>query len=276
MKKILFTLMALISVVSFSQKKEKIKGNKEVLIKKFTIPNFSTLEVGEKFEVAIQKSTDTTRVVIETDDNLFDVIHFSVENDVLIFSTSKDIVKKKRLRITVFVSEKLHTISVKEKGKVYNEEDISFENLKINAVEKSEIDLNLQIKNSLNIEATDKAELVVNGVAKTTKIHIAESAEVKGDFSASDMDIVVDDHGYTKIEGAAKQLKLTANKKADIRFRNFKVTDAAIKAFDKSNLEVNVSGNLLLMVSGSTSTELYGNPKINLKRFKDNATLYKK
>jgi len=276
MKKILFTLIALISIAGIAQKKEKIKGNKEVLIKKFTIPNFSTLEVGEKFEVAIQKSTDTTRVIIETDDNLFDVIHFSVEDGILKFSTSKEIVKKKRLRITVFVSEKLNTIHVKEKGKVYNEDNISFDNLIINAMEKSEIDLNLQIKNNLNVEATDKTELVINGRAKTAKIHISESAEVKGDFSVSDMDIVVDDHGYTNFEGTAKQLKLTANKKAEVKFRNFKVTDAAIKAFDKSSLEINVSGNLLLMVSGSTSTELYGNPEINLKRFKDNATLYKK
>ncbi len=276
MKKILFTLMALISVVSFSQKKEKIKGNKEVLIKKFTIPNFSALEVGEKFEVAIQKSTDTTRVVIETDDNLFDVIHFSVENDVLKFATSKEIVKKKRLKITVFVSEKLNTINLSQKGRVYNEDEMSFDNLIINALGKSEVDLNLQIKNNLNIEATDKAEVVVNGNAKTAKIHIAESAEVKGDFSTSDIDIVADDHGYTKIEGAAKHMKLTVNKKAEVKYRNFKVTDAAISAYDKAGLEINVSNNLLLQLSGTSSTELYGNPKINLKRFKDNATLYKK
>ena len=232
--------------------------------------------MGERFEVVIQKSTDTTRVIIETDDNLFDVIHFSVTDKVLHFSTSKEIVKKKRLRITVFVSEQFNAIYVKEKGKVTIDDEMVFDNLVVDASEKSEIELNLQVKNSLNVEATDKAELVINGNAKTTKIHLSESAEIKGDFSALNMDIVLNDHGYTKFEGTTKQLKLTANKKAEVKCRNFKVSDAVVKVFDKSSIEINVSGNLSLIATGSSSTEIYGNPKINLKRFKDNATLYKK
>jgi hypothetical protein len=276
MKKILIILVTLISVASFAQKKEKIKGNKEVLIKKFTVPSFSAIEVGEKFKVAIQKTSDTTRIVIEADDNLFDVIHYTVTDNVLSFSTSKEIVKKKRLRITVFVPERFNAISVKEKGQVFNEEDINFNDLKITATQRGEIDLNLQIKNNLVVDATDKTELVINGRAKTTKIHLAESAEIKGDFSTGDIDLNMDDHGYCKFEGAAKQLKLEAKSKADVRLRAFKVSDASVKAYDKSSLEINISSNLVLIATGSSSTKIYGTPKINLKSFKDNAILYKK
>jgi hypothetical protein len=276
MKKILIVLISIISVAGFAQKKEKIKGNKEVLIKKFTVPSFSAIEVGEKFKVAIQKTSDTTRVVIEADDNLFDVIHYTVTDNVLSFSTSKEIVKKKRLRITVFVPEKFNAISVKEKGQVFNEEDVVFDNMKITATQRGEIDLNLQIKNNLVVDATDKTELVINGRAKTAKIHISESAEVKGEFSTDIIDLDLDDHAYCNFEGSANQLKLEAKSKSELKFRSFKTINAKLSIYDKSDVIVHVSDNLVLNASGSSSTEIYGTPKINLNSFKDNATLYKK
>ena len=276
MKRIIIVLISLISVASFAQKKEKIKGNKEVLIKEFSIPDFSAIEVGEKFKVAIQKTTDTTRIVIEADDNLFDVIHYSVTDKVLSFNTSKEIVKKKRLRITVFVPKKFNSITVKEKGQVFNKEDLAFDNIKITASQHAEADLNLQIKNNLVIDAADKTELVINGRAKSAKIHISANAEIKGNFSASTIDLDLDKHAYCNFEGSAKQLKLEAKSKSELKFKSFKVNNAAIHAYDKSNVIIHISGNLELIATGSSSTEIYGSPKINLKSFKDNATLYKK
>ena len=124
MKKILLFILTVISFSMTAQKKEKIKGNREVLIKKFVLPSFSALEVGEHFNIKLEKATDTTRVIIETDDNLFDVIHYQVDEGVLKFYTSMEIVKKKRLRITVFVPEHFHRIKLKEKAKVFNEDKL--------------------------------------------------------------------------------------------------------------------------------------------------------
>jgi len=276
MKKIVLVLLALVSLSVFGQKKQKIKGNREVLIKKFTVPSFSALEVGEKFEIGLEKTTDTTRVVIETDDNLFDVIHFSVEDGVLKFSTSMEIVKKKRLKITLYVPEHFDQIRLIEKGKVYSEEELTFDNMRIEAIQKGRADLRLRIRKNLAIEATDKTSLEMEVAASEVTVHLAESAELKAKMNAKTIEVVLDDHALAKLEGDAKQLKLDAKSKSEFKANNFTVTEAVVYVSDKATAKINVTGNVVLKLSGESETYLYGSPKINLKNFKDNAVLYKK
>ncbi len=276
MKKTFLLFVALLSLTLHAQKKQKIKGNREVLIKKFTLPSFSALEVGEKFEIGLEKSADTTRVVIETDDNLFDVIHFSVEDGVLRFSTSMEIVKKKRLKITLFVPEHFDQIRLIEKGKVYNEEELTFENMRIEAIQKGKADLRLRIRKTLAIEATDKAALEMEATTSEATIHLAESAELKAKMNAKTVEVVLDDHAYAKLEGDAKQMKLDAKSKSEFKGNNFAVTEAVINVSDKATARIKITGHVVLQLSGDSETYLYGSPKINLKKFKDNAILYKK
>jgi hypothetical protein len=277
MKKIILIVMVLSGLITgTAQKKEKIKGNREVLIKKFTIPTFSEIEVGEKFEIALEKSTDTTRIVIETDDNLFDVIHFSVDNEILKFNTSMEIVKKKRLRITVFVPEKFHKIRLIEKGKIFNNETLSFENLRIESIEKGKAELNLNINNNLEIEATDKSNLELEVATKNASIHLSGSATLKGKLNVKNMDIILDDHALFKMEGNGNQLKIDAQSKSEYLSPKLEMKDVVMSAIDKTTVKINVSGNIVMKLSGESETYLYGSPKINLKTFNDNAILYKK
>lgn len=276
MKKIVLLALALISLQAVAQKKEKIKGNREVLIKRFGVPSFTQLEVGEKFEIYIRKATDTTEVVIETDDNLFDVIHFNVENDVLRFNTSKEIVKKKRLRITVFVTDRFHTINLVKKGKVFNDEELVLDQLKITSIERGKTDLNLKIANGVEINASDKSKLKFNLKSKSAKINMHNSSSMEGMINVKNLDVHLDDHASCTFEGVAHQMLADIQNKADLNFRNVDTKDAVIKAADKSSAKINASGNLVLKLSGDSETTIYNSPTINLKRFKDNAKLYKK
>jgi len=276
MKKILLLIISLISLTGFSQKKEKIKGNREVLIKEFSVADFEAIEIGEKFAVAIEKTSDTTRIVIETDDNLFDVIHFNVENKTLHFSTSKEIVKKKRLKITVFVPEKLNSISVIEKGKVFNDDKLSLDNLQIKANNRGEINLDLQIKNNFVIKASDKSKIELTGNAQTASVNLADNAKLETEWQVQNVDILLNDYAYFKAKGSAHQLKLRAQNKTTCKASKWIVKDAIISSFDKAETSINVSGNLSLEETGNTAVYIYGSPKINLKKFNDNASLYKK
>ena len=277
MKKLILIALIFTGIVSLNaQKKEKIKGNREVLIKKFLVPSFSEIEIGEKFEIALEKSTDTTRIIIETDDNLFDVIHYSVENEVLKFNTSMEIVKKKRLRITVFVPEKFHKIRLIEKGKVFNKDELSFDNLRIEAIEKGKAELFLDIKNNLEIEAADKSDLELEVTTNNTSVHLTGNASVKGKINTKNMEIALDDHSGFNMEGNCNQLKINTQSKAEYKSSKLEVKDAVLSTTGKSTVKINVSGNIVMKLSGESETYLYGTPKINLKTFNDNAILYKK
>ncbi len=276
MKKLVLLVFGLSLFVAHAQKKEKIKGNREVLIKKYTIPSFEAIEIGEKFEVELQKSTDTTRVIIETDDNLFDVIHFSVVDGVLKFNTSKEIVKKKRLKITVFVPENFSSIKVFEKGKVYNEEAFDLKQLKIEGLQHGKCKLNLDIKNDLNIYLTDKSELNFEGTVKNSDIKLSDSSEINAKWSLKNIKIELNDHAYLKQKGNVNEAKIKLNQKSELKAKDFVINNAVIETLDKTSAEINIKTNLSLKAKGNSEVYIYNNPKINLKAFKDNAILYKK
>lgn len=276
MKKIILFLLTIISLSTNAQKKEKIKGNREVLIKKFTIASFKAIEVGEKFNVKLQKSTDTTRVVIETDDNLFDVIHFKVEDETLKFWTSMEIVKKKRLRITVFVPKEFNKIKLIEKGQVFNDEPLTFKDLQFEAYNKSEAKLNLKIKNNLDLTAIDKSNLNLEVTAPKANIKLSESAVLKGNFNIKSANIEIDKSANCELSGNVDQLILKAGEKTEVKAKDLVAKEAKLSAFNKANVYINVAIHVKLNLSGNTETYLFGTPEINLKSFKGNAVLYKK
>ena len=276
MKKLALIILGLSIFVAQAQKKEKIKGNREVLIKKFTIPSFNAIEVSEKFEIGLQKSTDTTRVIIETDDNLFDVIHFSVEEGVLKFNTSKEIVKKKRLKITVFVPEKFSSIKIVEKGKVYNEEAFSLKNLKIESSQRGQAKLNLDIKNDFNINLTDKSKLNFEGTAQNVNIKLGDNSEMKAKWTLKNIKIELNDHASLNQKGNVNEANIKLNQKSELNAKDFIINNAILETFDKSVAEINVKNNLSLKAKGNSEVSIFNDPKVNLKAFNDNAILYKK
>lgn len=276
MKKITLFLFMLLSITGFAQKKQKIKGNKEVLIKKFLVPVFTGIEVGEHFEINLQKATDTTRVVIETDDNLFDVIHFNVDQGVLKFNTSMEIVKKKRLRITVFVPQNFNNIRLIEKGKVFNDEMLNLESLQMEALDKSRAELNLHIAKDLNLTGRGKANLDMEVYARKADIYLTENARIKGVVNIEDVNLKLDDHAKVDWEGNVNYLDLKIKNKAAFESEKLTIQKVDLKAYDKTRVIIKVNNKIDMKLSGKSETYLYGKPKTNLKSFEDNAVLYKK
>ena len=85
-KQILLIVLTLISSITFAQKKEKIKGNKNVIINEYTIDAFNRIVIGEKFEIELLEGSEPS-IFIEADENLHEVIDFIVTDSTLSFST---------------------------------------------------------------------------------------------------------------------------------------------------------------------------------------------
>jgi len=276
MKKILLLALIGMSLMSFGQKKEKIKGNREVLIKKFLLPDFNSMKVGEKFEVRLKKAQDTTRLIIETDDNLFDVIHFKVEDKVLSFYTTMEIVKKKRLRITVFVPEHFQQIEVVEKGKVYNDENLSLNELEIHNFDRGKIDLRMDIKKHIKINASNKSILKLDITAPMAEAYFTEYAAADIKASLPQLSLSLNDHAIFKIKGDSKNSSIENQNKGQYKGEAFIISKAIVVAKDKSKTYINTSDKLDLTAKGNSNVYIYNQPKIELKAFEDNAILYKK
>ncbi len=276
MKKILLFVLIGMAGLSFGQKKEKIKGNKEVLIKKFLLPDFDRIKVGEKFEVELKKAVDTTRVVIETDDNLFDVIHFEVVNKELSFYTTREIVKKKRLRITVYVPSYLNYMEVLEKGKIYNEESLTFHKLEIQAFDRGKTDLILDLKESLQLNAANKTKVNLDITAPFVEIFTNDDAQTGIKASVAQMSILQNDHSNVNIKGDGKEVEINTNDKSRFEGESFVIEKALIIAKDKTKTYINSNKELTIIAKGDSNVFIYNQPEINLKAFEDHAVLYKK
>ena len=276
MKKLILIMLAIMSLSANAQKKEKIKGNREVLIKKFTIAPFSAIEVGEKFKVKLQKATDTTRVIIEADDNLFDVIHFNVEDDVLKFWTTMEIVKKKRLSVTVFVPEQFNKIKLVEKGQVFNDEQLELKKLSMETYSKSEAKLNLNIIDDFELTATDKSDIELEVTAPKAVVKMLENADLKAVVTIKSVSVEVNKSANCELEGNINQLVLKAGQKSKVNAEKLMAKEVKLSAFDKASVNINATKQIIMNLSGKTETYLYGSPEIKLKSFEGNAVLYKK
>jgi len=276
MKKIFILVLAVISVTMTAQKKEKIKGNREVLIKKFDIPSFNTLEVGEHFNIKLEKAIDAPRVIIETDDNLFEVIHFQVEDGVLDFYTSMEIVKKKRLRITVFVPEEFYQIKLNGKAKVFNEEMLELKSLQIDTDDKSSAELNLTLKDELHINALKKSDIELKVDVPKAIFVLDDDSQLNGKIAIKNLDLKVFNSAYATLEGEVDELSLTATDKAEVKDSKLSVKEANVLVKNKAEVHLNIINNVVLSLLGKSETYLFGNPQIKLKSFNDNAVLYKK
>ncbi len=276
MKKIMLILLTITSLSAFAQKKEKIKGNREVLIKKFTIAPFTAIEVGEKFNIKLEKATDTTRVVVETDDNLFDVIHFKVEDKVLSFWTSMEIVKKKRLRITVYIPANFNKIKLLEKGHVFTDTQLELNKLNLESYYKSGAKLDLKIKENLELNALEKSDLDLEILAPKANVNLSDNANLKAIFNLKTAEIEVNHSASCELEGDIEQLNLKALEKSKVKADQSDIKNVNLLSSDKAKVYISVTKQIIMNLSGKTETYLFGTPEIKLKSFEDNAALYKK
>ena len=164
MKKLLLTIFCLLTIsISFSQKKERIKGSKNVVIQQKKIEPFTQLEILNNIEINLIKG-DKCSVELEADDNLQEVLDLRMNGTMLIISFAKEVSSSKKFNIRVTYTDELTLISAKEKSKVMALQTIKLDLITIKAVDNAKLFLNIDAKNC-TISAIDKAQLELNSKA---------------------------------------------------------------------------------------------------------------
>ena len=88
-----FTLLVVvlfISVTGYTQRKPKIKGNKNVIEVREDLAPFTAIELVDDLDIVIQKASQEG-YALELDDNLLDVLKFKVDGGVLKISSFSSI-----------------------------------------------------------------------------------------------------------------------------------------------------------------------------------------
>ncbi|MBF02929.1 MAG: DUF2807 domain-containing protein [Flavobacterium sp.] len=275
MKKIAFLLVVLFTFSTiFAQKKDKIKGSKIITHTIKEVENFVNIEVEDNVEIYLVKA-DTPSIEIEADDNLHDVVNFVVTGNTLRVTTLKTVSSAKKFDLRVNYASDLKLITVKNDAKLHALNALQLDSITIQNFDNSASYLNVN-SNSFKLILNDKSEAELNIKAKNTVLELSKSAELKALVASPEIKIDMYEKAEATIEGDAANAKIRLDNNALLTAKKFTVGTIDLTVENYAKCEVNAANEIALSASGKTQVELYGEPKIEIRKFTNTTTLYKK
>jgi hypothetical protein len=275
MKKIILLSFMFLTVVSFAQKKEKVKGSKIVKLEQKEVGDFQSLEVEDNLEVFLVKGNECA-LEIEADDNLIPFVEYKLAGNNLRISTSKDLSSYKKLSIRVTYTDKFNMVIAKDETNVTALSDVVLDNITFKSYDYAKLFLNAKTKN-FTLMANDKSKIQLNLKSEKTAIDISKSAYVKALISSGEMRFDMYQKSYAEVEGDVIDLKLRLDNNTEFTGKKLTAKNGLLETAGYAKGSITVSNIATIDASGNSDLELYGEPvKIDMKRFADSAELSKK
>jgi len=273
--KISYLLVALlVTSLSFSQKKEKIKGSKIVTIAVKEVNTFENIEVGDNFEVLLVKGTKPS-IEIEADDNLHEIINYEVSGNTLKISALKDPTGFKKFTIRINYSNDLQLITARNEVTLKALADIELDKIIIKNYNTSKSFLNVK-SNYFALILDDKAEAELNVKAESTNLELSKNSELKALITSPEFKLDMYQKSTALIEGTVLNGKIRLDNSSHFTAPKLIIDSLELDTEGYAKCEVNVSNTLTLAASGKSEIELWGEQKIIIKKFLNNTLLRKK
>ena len=270
-----FLLVALlVTQLSLSQKKEKIKGSKIVTVAVKEINSFENIEINDNFEVFLVKSENHS-LEIEADDNLHDIINFEVAGNTLRVTALKLPSNYKKFTIKINYSDSLKLVTARNYAQIKAITDLELDKITIKNYDSSKSFLNVK-SNYFALVLDDKSEAEINLKAETFTLELSKNTSLKALIAATEGKIDMYQKSKAAIEGTSKTVKMRLDNNANLIAPKFTINTADINAEHYSTCKLNVTNEITIEASGKSEIELLGDAKINLKSFINNAILSKK
>jgi hypothetical protein len=269
---ILFSL--LFCLVVGAQDIEKIKGNKNVITQQTDINSFHTIVVNADFEIEIIHNK-TPSLIIETDENLHEFIQFNVIDSILTFNKSVKITSKKKLNITINYDNNLSHIIVKDNGIISSLTSVDFLNGSLKTEGNSKVDL-LVKADTFNFQGLGKSKVKLNLTSENTTMEMSDNCKLNGFIYAPQVTMALYQRADATIEGNSDLLTLKTDDFAEFNGKGYLIQIADIVTEISSDVTVEVLNEVTLEASGTSTINLYNNPKIIINRFTDTVKLQKK
>lgn len=274
MRKIITLTILFISLLTFAQKKEKVKGSKIIKLEQKQVDNFESIEVEDNLEVFLVKG-DECGLEIEADDNLIEFVDYKLTGKNLRISTTRDISSYKKLSVRVTYTDKFNMVIAKDETNVTALSDVVLDNVTFKSYDYAKLFLNAKTK-SFTLMANDKSKVELNLKSDKTAMDLSKSAYVKALISTPDMRFDMYQKSNADIEGDVLNLKLRLDNNSDFLGKKLTAKTALVETGAYSKAVINISGNATIDASGNSEIELFGEPKIEIKRFTESAMIKKR
>lgn len=275
MKKQTTILLLLLSTsILFAQNKEKIKGSKTVTTEQKEITQFTSIEVEDNIEVYLELG-EQPELEIEADDNLHDIIEIDLKNGVLRLYTRKEAIRYKKLVVKITYTHDLNLVTSKNNAMINAIQEVQLEHIAFKSFDGSQLFLNVNSKDFL-LQSNDKSKVELNLKSEKSKIELSQNASLKSLIVTQDFICDLYQKSNAKIEGSATNALIRLDSNSNLTANNLTAKNIDLTAEGSSNCSVNAETSINITASDKSEIQLYGEPKIEMKKFTDEAKLLKK
>lgn len=275
MKKIITLSFLFLTILTFAQKKEKVKGSKIVKLEQKQVGDFESLEVEDNLEIFLIKGDDCG-IEIEADDNLIEFVEYKLTGKNLRISTSKDISSYKKLSVRLTYNDKFNMLIAKDETNVTALSDVVLDNVTFKSYDYAKLFLNAKTKN-FTLMANDRSKVELSLKSEKTAVDVSKSAYVKALISSGEMRFDMYQKSSADVEGDVLDLKLRLDNDTDFTGKKLTTKNALVEVSGYAKSSIGVSNIATIDASGNGEIDLYGEPiKIEIKHLTDSATLRKR
>lgn len=227
MKKLLITLFVFLSINSFAQRWETIKGNGQMKKETREVSNYTSLASQGSMDVIIAYGNSNS-IVVEADENLIPYIETSVENDRITIKSKKGVNLKSNSKMVVYVSmTKINSLQQSGSGNIYGsgaftsdgKTDIgvsgsgnlkldfdSFKDLDLSVAGSGNVDLKSGNTNTLSAKISGSGNIDCSTVSsKDVEAKISGSGNIKV-YASNSIDAKISGSGNVFYKGSAQNI----------------------------------------------------------------------
>ncbi|MDX6182337.1 DUF2807 domain-containing protein [Flavobacterium sp. Fl-77] len=275
MKKIsILLLLLVVTATSFAQKREKIKGSKIVTTSIKEVGDFDAIEVDDNIELYLERG-EKNEIKIEADDNLHDIIGMDLRDKTLRLYTSKESSIFKKLSVRVTYTSSLKKAIAKNEAIIYAIQELTLDDLTINAYDYSKLFLNVNSK-KFSLVVDDKTKTELNLKADNGNLQLSKNAVVKALITAKEFKCDQYQRGTATLEGFVEKGSIRLDNNTTFTGTKLSIKQASLVAESYSTATIFAEIGISIAAGDKSEVTLYGNPKIELTRFSEEAKLIKK
>jgi hypothetical protein len=236
---VLLTVLAALGLVTGCK---EVTGSGEVVTWEMDYADFTKLDIGSAFDVEITRA-DTFLVRITIDEALNEYLSVDQRGDTL--------------RIGLEANN-VYTNTRQEA--VINLPDLR--RLELSGASKASVS-GFSTARSVDYELSGASNLKLAGMMSgDTSLKLSGASEASGDIKMDKGKFDLSGGSWLKLEGSASDISIDGSGASDISLAGFPVTNAAISLSGASSAVVRLNGRMDLDLSGASSVEYIGNPKL--------------
>ena len=267
-------ILLFVTTLTFAQKKEKIKGSKTVTTLHKEVGSFNALEIEDNLEIYLEKA-EKNEIKIEADDNLHDIISLDLRDNTLRLYTTKTATNFKKLIVRVRYTNDFKMVTIKNEATVNAIQEIQLNDITFKTFDFSKLYSNVNAKNFV-LQSNDKSKTELNLKSENATIELSKNATLKALITTNELKCDLYQKTSANIEGNAANANIRLDNNAILIGNKLTIKNANLTAESYSSCSIFAETSISIEAANKAEIQLFGTPKIEVRKFADEAKLFKK